>query len=126
MADELKCVYKNRLGKNGEMIARNFLIEKGLKFLKANYRYERAEIDLIFEDSKTNTIIFAEVKTRKNKKFGEPEESVNSAKQERIKKAAMGFILENESYSSHDLRIDVISILFTDGIPTVNHIENAF
>ena len=57
MADELKCVYKNRLGKNGEMIARNFLIEKGLKFLKANYRYERAEIDLIFEDSKTNTII---------------------------------------------------------------------
>ena len=66
------------------------------------------------------------MKTRKNKKFGEPEESVNSAKQERIKKAAMGFILENESYSSHDLRIDVISILFTDGIPTVNHIENAF
>ena len=126
MADELKCVYKNRLGKNGEIIARNFLIEKGLKFLKANYRYERAEIDLIFEDSKTNTIIFTEVKTRKNKKFGEPEESVNPAKQERIKKAAMGFILENESYSSHDLRIDVISILFTDGIPAVNHIENAF
>lgn len=126
MADELKCVYKNRLGKNGEIIARNFLIEKGLKFLKANYRYERAEIDLIFEDSKTNTIIFTEVKTRKNKKFGEPEESVNPAKQERIKKAAMGFILENESYSSHELRIDVISILFTDGNPVINHIENAF
>lgn len=126
MADELKCVYKNRFGKNGELIARIFLIEKGLKFLKANYRYERAEIDLIFEDSETKTIIFVEVKARKNKKFGEPEESVNPAKQERIKKAAMGFILENESYSSHDLRIDVISIIFTDGVPVVNHIENAF
>lgn len=126
MADELKCVYKNRFGKNGEMIARNFLTDKGMKFLKANYRYERAEIDLIFEDLKTGTVIFAEVKTRKNKKFGEPEESVNPSKQERIKKAAMGFILENESYSSHDLRIDVISILFTEGVYEINHIENAF
>ncbi|MBS1517461.1 MAG: YraN family protein [Bacteroidetes bacterium] len=122
----MKCIYKNRFGKNGEITAMNFLKEKGLKFVRSNYRYERAEIDLIFEDEKTNTVIFAEVKTRKNKKFGEPEESVNPAKQERIKKAAMGFILENESYSSHDLRIDVISILFTEGVPEINHIENAF
>jgi putative endonuclease len=42
------CVYKNRLGKTGELLAKEFLIENGYTFLKANYRFERAEADLIF------------------------------------------------------------------------------
>ncbi len=123
---ESRCIYKNRFGKSGEIIAMNYLKESGLKFLKANYRFQRAEIDLIFEDVSGKTLIFAEVKTRKNKNFGEPEESVTAYKMENIRKAAMGFILENEIYNSHDLRIDVVSILFTDGIPDINHIKNAF
>lgn len=121
-----KCVYKNRLGKSGEIIAMNYLKESGLKFLKANYRFQRAEIDLIFEDVSNKTLIFAEVKTRMNKNFGEPEESVTPFKMENIRKAALGFIFENELYSAHDLRIDIVSILFTDGIPDINHIKNAF
>jgi len=123
---DTKCIYKNRFGKSGEIIAMNYLKESGLKFLKANYRFQRAEIDLIFEDVSGKTLLFIEVKTRKNKNFGEPEESVTPYKMENIKKAAMGFILENELYSGHDLRIDVVSILFTDGIPDINHIKNAF
>jgi len=126
MDDKVKCIYKNRFGKTGELIAKNFLKEKGLKFVKENYRFERSEIDLIFEDEKNKLIIFAEVKTRKNKKFGEPEESVTIPKQDRIKKAAMGFILENKSYSSYDLRIDIVSIIIAQGKTVVNHIENAF
>ena len=122
----MKCIYKNRLGANGELIAKKYLEDKNYKFIKNNYRYERAEVDLIFEDEKKKTLIFAEVKTRRNKNFGNPEESINIAKQDHIKKAAMGFVSENENYSDHDLRIDVISILLVEGKAEIEHFENAF
>ena len=122
----MKCVYKNRLGANGELIARKYLLEKDLKFIKNNYRYERAEVDLIFENEKEKLLIFIEVKTRTNKEYGEPEESVTYTKQEQLKKAALGFISENEMYSGYDLRMDVVSILLKDGMAEINHIENAF
>lgn len=122
----MKCIYKNRLGASGELLAKNFLLEKNYKFIKSNYRFERVEIDIIFEDIKSKMLIFVEVKTRKNKKFGEPEESITPLKQEHIKKAAMGFISQNPEYEKHDLRIDVVSIMFEDGKPNISHIENAF
>jgi Holliday junction resolvase-like predicted endonuclease len=75
---------------------------------------------------KKRLLIFAEVKTRRNKNFGNPEESINIAKQDHIKKAAMGFVSENENYSDHDLRIDVISILLVEGKAEIEHFENAF
>ncbi|MEO6695523.1 MAG: YraN family protein [Ignavibacteria bacterium] len=122
----MKCVYKNRLGSNGELIAKQFLSDKKLIFIKNNYRYDRAEIDLIFEDEGNKILLFVEVKTRRNKKFGEPEESVTLTKQNQIKKAAMGFISENEKYADHVYRIDVISIFLNEGRAEINHIENAF
>jgi putative endonuclease len=122
----MKCIYKNRLGANGELIAKKYLEDKNYKFIRNNYRYERAEVDLIFEDEKKKILIFAEVKTRRNKNFGNPEESINITKQDHIKKAAMGFVSENENYSDHDLRIDVISILLVEGKAEIEHFENAF
>ena len=122
----MKCVYKNRLGANGELIAKNFLVNKNLKFIKNNFRYERAEVDLIFEDERNKLLIFAEVKTRRNKEFGEPEESVNYSKQNQIKKAAMGFVSENEKYADYDLRMDIVSVFLSQGKAEINHIENAF
>ncbi len=121
-----RCIYKNRLGKAGEQIAKDFLLEKGFRFVASNFRYERAEVDLIFCDDEKKLLIFIEVKTRKNKKFGEPEESVNNAKQLSIKKAVEGFILDKDEYEKHDLRLDVISVLMGEDGPEINHIENAF
>lgn len=122
----MKCVYKNRLGASGELTAKKYLSDKKFKFIKNNYRYQRAEIDLIFEDEINKLLLFIEVKTRRSKKFGEPEESINTAKQNQIKKAAMGFVIENEKYKKYDLRIDVISVFLKDGKAEINHIENAF
>jgi putative endonuclease len=121
-----KCIYKNRLGKNGEERAKNFMLEKGYKYLCSNYRYDRAEIDLIFTDEEKKIVIFIEVKTRRSKEFGEPEESVTPSKQNQIRKAAMGFILDNENYEQYDLRIDVICIFIENDIAAIDHIENAF
>lgn len=121
-----KCIYKNRLGKAGELIAKDFLSEKGYRYVTGNFRYERAEIDLVFCNDEKEMLVFVEVKTRKNKKFGEPEESVNNAKQLSIKKAAEGFLLENKEYEKYDLRIDVIGVFIGEKGPEINHIENAF
>lgn len=121
-----KCIYKNRLGKAGESIAEEFLTEKGYKLIARNYRYERSEIDLIVCDDANKMLIFVEVKTRRNKKYGEPEESINIMKQASIKKAAEGFMLENSAYEGFDLRIDVISIQINESGIDINHIENAF
>lgn len=122
----MKCIYKNRLGANGELIAKKYLLDKKYKFIKNNYRFERVEVDLIFEDQENKLLMFVEVKTRRNKKYGEPEESVTVSKQNHIRKSAMGFISENPEYEKHDLRIDVISILLNDDVPEIRHIENAF
>lgn len=121
-----KCIYKNRLGKAGESIAEEFLTQKGYNLIARNFRYERSEIDLIVCDDANKMLIFVEVKTRRNKKYGEPEESINIIKQASIKKAAEGFLLENSEYEKFDLRIDVISIQINESGIDINHIENAF
>lgn len=120
-----RCLYKNRTGKTGEAIAKRHLLNKGLKFLNANYRFEKSEIDLIFIDDENKLVLFCEVKTRRNKNFGEPEESINNLKIEHLKKAAEGFVMNNEKYSQYDLRFDVITIMMEKEI-TIDHIENAF
>ncbi len=123
-----KCIYKNRLGKQGELLAKEFLIENGYTFLKNNYRFERAEADLIFTrgEDKEKEIIFIEVKTRRSKKFGEGEESVDAKKQAQIRKAAEGFLYENEMYQDYQIRLDVIVVYLMNNQKNIVHIKNAF
>lgn len=104
------------------------MLSKGYTFLKSNYRYDRAEADLIFTKpgDKENEIIFTEVKTRRSKKFGEGEESVDAKKQAQIRKAAEGFLYENEEYRNHQIRLDVIVVYLMNNEKNIVHIKNAF
>lgn len=122
----MKCIYKNRLGHAGEIKAKEYLEKTNLKLIKKNYRYERAEIDLIFKDDESKTLIFVEVKTRSNMNFGDPLESITSLKQNQIRKAAMGFVSENESYSDYDIRLDVVTVIKTYDKTEIRHYPNAF
>ena len=117
---------KNKLGSFGEEKAKEFLESKSYEYLVSNYRFDRAEVDLIFKDEKNKIVIFVEVKTRRNRKFGEPEESINKTKQNQIKKAAEGFVSENEKCLDYDLRIDTVSVFMDGNGITINHTENAF
>lgn len=117
------CVYKNRTGKTGELKAAQFLTESGYKIINTNYKFEKSEIDIIC--IKDKILIFVEVKTRRNKKFGEPEESITPYKIKNIQKTAEGFILNHPEYENYDLRFDVITLLIDNTIE-INHIENAF
>lgn len=115
-----------KLGPFGENLAKEHLESLGYRLLHKNFRYERAEIDLIFIDDTTKTVIFTEVKTRKSKEFGEPEDSVFARKQEQLIKSAHGFMMNNEQYEDFDKRFDIVTVFLNGSKPEINHIIDAF
>jgi len=114
------------LGKLGEELALKHLEAKGYIFVEKNFRFQRAEIDLIVKKDKENLLVFIEVKTRRNKKFGMPEEGITLRKTEQIYKSAEGFLIQNQGYIDYIKRFDVIAILIEGNEEKINHIENAF
>jgi len=114
------------LGRLGEDLALKFLETKGYELVSRNFRFQRAEIDLIVKKDNENLLVFAEVKTRRNKKFGEPEESITQSKTEQIYKSAEGFLVQNPGYIDYIKRFDVVAIMMEENKEKINHIENAF
>lgn len=112
------------LGKSGEEIALRYLKKKKYRIVERNFRFFRGEIDIIAHDQKT--LVFIEVKTRKSKSFGLPEESVTPSKQRQIRKIARGFMAQNNLRNT-ECRFDVISLFINKkGEYKINHIQNAF
>ena len=113
----------NDTGTQGEVIAKQHLEENGYEILEVNWRYRRAEVDLIA--LKESTLIFAEVKTRTGNSYGEPEDFVTYEKQGRLEYAAGEYIYK--SGHNDEIRFDIISILFDKfGNYKIHHIEDAF
>lgn len=119
-------VTKHSIGKQGEDFTCKFLEAKGYELVAKNFRYQRAEVDLIYKNEVSKTLVFVEVKTRRSKTFGEPEESVTEAKQAQLIKSAQGFLMDNEQYNDYEKRFDVAAIFIQNGKEKMNYIENAF
>jgi putative endonuclease len=111
-----------KIGDLGEKMAAKVLVEKGYKIIETNYRYGRSEIDLIAE--KEGILVFVEVKTRKNSRFGYPEDFVNEKKAEMIIVAAEHYIMENDW--KKDIRFDIVSIIMDKEGHELEHFEDAF
>ncbi|WP_276359062.1 YraN family protein [Daejeonella sp. H1SJ63] len=113
----------NDFGANGEQIARRYLEESGYEILDQNWTFGKAEIDLIaYKDS---TIVFAEVKTRRNNTFAEPEDFVSDEKQRLLAFAADEYIHLMDH--QHEVRFDIITVLIDRcNEPEIRHIEDAF
>lgn len=109
-----------RLGIIGEKIAQGYLIKKGYKILETNFYTKRGEIDIIA--NKDNCIIFVEVKTRTNLKYGTPAMAVNSTKMKHIKFVAKIFLALNR-LKEQDVRFDVIEVRIMEGKCQINHLE---
>ena len=112
----------NDLGKLGEDLAVKYLTDKGYKILERNWRNIHKEIDIIAKDGET--LVIVEVKTRQNDGFGEPDMAVNRQKQMRLVYAANAYAFRNRL--DIDIRFDIISIVFNNGNPKIDHIEDAF
>lgn len=111
------------LGASGESEAAKLLKENGYKILFRNYKSGRREIDIIAEDK--NTICFIEVKTRYSERFGLPKEAVERHKQRQLSKAALGFLKAN-GLLDRKARFDIVSVIYSNGIPRPELIKNAF
>ncbi|MDR1725593.1 MAG: YraN family protein [Bacteroidales bacterium] len=110
-------------GKQGENLAINYLLSKGLQIIERNFVFGKNEIDIICRDR--NEIVFVEVKTRTTNIFGEPEMAVNIQKQRSIIKVADAYICKyNIDLES---RFDIISIVIDkENKSQIHHIERAF
>lgn len=113
----------NDFGSSGEQIALKYLESLGYEVLDQNWTFGKAEIDLIaYKDS---TIVFIEVKTRRNNNFAEPEDFVSDEKQRMMAFAADEYI--NLMDHQHEVRFDIISILIDRfDKADISHIEDAF
>lgn len=97
---------KRKLGKLGEEIASDFLIKNGVKIIERNYNTKYGEIDLIALENET--IIFIEVKLRKNKKYGAIEETINWNKINKMRDAAEFYLQQFKE--DRKCRFDIILI----------------
>ncbi len=108
-------------GHRGEQLAADFLVQKGYQLLARNYRFKKAEVDLIVGLG-TQTVVFVEVKYRKNSRYGHPESFVGAKKEELLQMAAHHY-LEEHPFSV--IRFDVVAISETPKLE-IFHIEDAF
>ncbi len=108
----------------GEKLARDFLKKRGYRIWETNYRCPEGEIDIIAKHK--DYLVFVEVRTKRSREFGSPEESITPAKRERLRAVAFHY------QQTHDnlpplWRIDVVAVeLNQKGKPSrIELIENA-
>ena len=116
-------------GEYTETLACQFLENKGLTLIEKNFHCRLGEIDLIMQD--TNSLVFVEVRYRKNIDFGSGAESVTASKQEKLIKTASVYLQQHDKLNQYPARFDVVSItgsLESNNINAINFdwIENAF
>ena len=112
----------NDFGKLGEELAVKYLTGKGYKILERNWHNVHKEIDIIAQDGQE--LVIVEVKTRQTDEYGEPDIAVTKQKQKYLISAANSYIFRN--HLELETRFDIVSIIFRDGEPVIEHIEDAF
>jgi putative endonuclease len=111
-------------GELGELAAKKHLRGLGLKFLTANFRSKRGEIDLVFRDDEC--LIFVEVKTRSSESWIRPAASVNARKRRLLSQTALDY-LKLLRQPPVKIRFDIVEVLLKDGeVQEVRHLPNTF
>src|SRR5436190_5266612 len=111
-------------GELGERAARKQLKRQGLKFLTANFRSKRGEIDLVFREQ--DCLVFIEVKTRSSEEWVRPAAAVDRERRERLSRAALDYLrlLKNPPIK---IRFDIVEVLLNEGaVREIRHLPNTF
>jgi len=111
-------------GDIGEQIATDYLVKKGYKILKRNFRCKFGEIDIVAKKGKT--ITFVEVKTKTSNELGSPEEMVDDHKMEKIGGMIEYFLSLIKTKPEPDVQVDVIAVEINAGgeLLELRHLEN--
>ena len=113
-----------QIGDQSEEIACGYLKQNGLKIIERNFRSPRGELDIIMEDGET--LVFVEVRFRRNTQYGSGAESVDKNKQKKIITSAAYFLQKNSKHRNRPTRFDVVSISLESNKPAINWIQDAF
>ena len=112
----------NELGHKGEAIACDYLADKGYQILEKNWRFSRAEVDIIAKDGEI--LVFIEVKTRSNNTFAEPEEAITS-KKEALMADAAAIYMEKIGHD-WEIRFDIITVCLQPELKIKHYIDAFF
>ena len=112
----------NDTGMQGEALARRHLEEQGFAIMETNWRRGKYEVDIIAY--KEGLIVFAEVKTRSNLQYGNPEEFVDRKKQKAYIRLADAYVTKHRR--QEEVRFDIISVVMGPDGYRIEHMENAF
>jgi len=118
----------HRAGAWGEALAADYLRQKGYRLLGRNVRFgSRCELDLVARAPTPDTLVFVEVKTRRNEAFGRPFSAVDRGKRRALGRAARRYLRRLKERPAR-IRFDVVEIVGApDGpAPVVRHVESAF
>ncbi len=112
--------HNQRLGRFGEQLAAEYLVERGLTVLTRNWRCPEGEIDIVALEGKE--LLFVEVKTRSSRAYGHPFEAVTSDKANRLHRLALRW--KQETRDPRKFRIDLIAVLFdSSGAVTIERLQ---
>jgi putative endonuclease len=113
-----------RRGSLGERAAKRHLQRGGLKFLTANFRSARGEVDLIFRDG--DCLVFVEVKTRSSEDWTRPAAAVDARKRRLLSQCALDY-LKLLNHPEVKIRFDIVEVLLRDdAVREVRHLPNTF
>lgn len=115
-------------GRAGENAAADFYLRNGYEILARNWHWGRnGEIDIIAYNKENGILAICEVKTRGPQPLARPCESVNAAKQKKLRTLTEVYLLRNSRYLDVEIRFDVVEVILEhDGVSKLNFIENAF
>jgi putative endonuclease len=113
-----------RHGVLGERAAKRHLKRLGMKFLIANFRSPRGEIDLIFRDK--DCLVFVEVKTRSREDWVRPARAVDARKRRLVSQCALDYLTLCKR-PQVKIRFDIVEVLLADSrVREVRHLPNTF
>ena len=112
----------NELGAWGEALATAYLQKKGYVIMERDWKLGHRDLDIIAQDGET--VVFVEVKTRRNRVFSEPEEAVDYRKRDNLRKTISSYV--KFRHINCEIRFDVVTVVGTpDGSePEISHIED--
>jgi len=116
--------HRRTLGAQGEALAATHLAREGYRIVGRNVRAGGIELDLVA--ARGNLRVFVEVKTRRSRRLGLPEEAVDGRKQQRLVRGAAAWMREHRVRAG-SVRFDVIAVERSpDGSWTLRHLPGAF
>lgn len=112
----------NELGELGEDLAVEELEKNGYEIVERNWRYKKAEIDIIAR--KNEVLAIVEVKTRSNDYIGNPQDFVSPKKIKMLVEAVNEYVVSKDL--DVEVRFDIIAIILNQNKLTLEHLEDAF